>query len=202
MRETDFAINTRPTAGWPSAPCCRSSGELWDFKPAADGQMGSVLKLYREWQLSGDTEWLRALWPQAKRAIEWPGARLLGRRPGRGDGGGAAQHLRHRVLRPQHHVRHALPGRPAAGGDGRAPGRHRRRARYARCTRPARPATTPSSGTGSTSTSGWRCRRPRRGERQRGVAPPARSAGRGAAALPVRAGLPVRTSCWGSGSRT
>ncbi|MFQ6133550.1 MAG: GH116 family glycosyl hydrolase, partial [Armatimonadota bacterium] len=41
------------------------------FKPAADGQMGCLLKLYREWQLSGDTEWLRSLWPQAKRALEF-----------------------------------------------------------------------------------------------------------------------------------
>jgi non-lysosomal glucosylceramidase len=72
MRETDFQVNTRPNGRmsfrtWLPA----SSGELWDYKPAADGQMGCVLKLYREWQLSGDTEWLRGLWPQAKRAIEW-----------------------------------------------------------------------------------------------------------------------------------
>jgi uncharacterized protein (DUF608 family) len=43
----------------------------WQFKPAADGQMGSVLKLYREWQISGDTTFLRKLWPEAKRALEF-----------------------------------------------------------------------------------------------------------------------------------
>src|SRR5262249_55820318 len=48
---------------------------LWGFKPAADGQMGTVLKLYREWQYSGDLEFLRSLWPEAKRALEfaWQG---------------------------------------------------------------------------------------------------------------------------------
>ena len=38
---------------------------------AADGQMGCIVKLYREWSLSGDTEWLRTLWPSAKKALEF-----------------------------------------------------------------------------------------------------------------------------------
>ncbi len=38
---------------------------------AADGQMGCLLKLHREWRLSGDTAWLRALWPHARRALEF-----------------------------------------------------------------------------------------------------------------------------------
>ena len=38
---------------------------------AADGQMGCLLKLYRDWRLSGDDHWLRTLWPQARRAIEF-----------------------------------------------------------------------------------------------------------------------------------
>ena len=33
--------------------------------------MGSILKLYREWQISGDDAFLRRLWPQAKRALEF-----------------------------------------------------------------------------------------------------------------------------------
>ncbi|GAB4116421.1 MAG: non-lysosomal glucosylceramidase [Roseiflexaceae bacterium] len=36
---------------------------------AADGQMGCVMKLYREWQLSGDDAFLRSLWPRAKQAL-------------------------------------------------------------------------------------------------------------------------------------
>ncbi len=38
---------------------------------AADGQMGCLLKLYRDWQLSGDRAFLEALWPHAKRAVEF-----------------------------------------------------------------------------------------------------------------------------------
>lgn len=38
---------------------------------AADGQMGCLMKLYREWQLSGDEARLRQLWPKARKAIEF-----------------------------------------------------------------------------------------------------------------------------------
>jgi non-lysosomal glucosylceramidase len=44
--------------------------DYWGFA-AADGQMGSIMKLYLDWRLSGDTEWLRRHWPSAKRAIEF-----------------------------------------------------------------------------------------------------------------------------------
>lgn len=38
---------------------------------AADGQMGCIMKLYRDWQLSGDDAFLRKLWPKAKKALEF-----------------------------------------------------------------------------------------------------------------------------------
>lgn len=40
-------------------------------KAAADGQMGTLMRLYREWQLSGDDAFLRELWPKAKKAMEF-----------------------------------------------------------------------------------------------------------------------------------
>jgi hypothetical protein len=40
-------------------------------KAAADGQMGCIMKMYRDWQLSGDDEMLKALWPHVKRALEF-----------------------------------------------------------------------------------------------------------------------------------
>ncbi|MCE9590205.1 MAG: hypothetical protein K8S99_06740 [Planctomycetes bacterium] len=38
---------------------------------AADGQMGTLVRLYRDWRLCGDDKWLRAIWPAARRAIEF-----------------------------------------------------------------------------------------------------------------------------------
>jgi uncharacterized protein (DUF608 family) len=41
------------------------------FLVAADGQMGVVLQVYREWLISGDDEWLRTIWPTTKRLLEF-----------------------------------------------------------------------------------------------------------------------------------
>jgi len=41
------------------------------FHAAADGQMGGLIKLYRDWKLSGDDAWLSALWPRAKEALAY-----------------------------------------------------------------------------------------------------------------------------------
>lgn len=38
---------------------------------AADGQMGCLMHLYRDWQLSGDDVFLRRLWPRARKAMEF-----------------------------------------------------------------------------------------------------------------------------------
>lgn len=44
----------------------------WEFgEPAADGQMGAVIRTYREWVLSGDREFLNEVWPAVKRALEF-----------------------------------------------------------------------------------------------------------------------------------
>lgn len=38
---------------------------------AADGQMGCIMKFYREWQLSGDDAFLKRHWPMVKKALEF-----------------------------------------------------------------------------------------------------------------------------------
>lgn len=39
--------------------------------PAADGQMGCVMKMYREWQLSGDNKFLADNWEQVKKVLSY-----------------------------------------------------------------------------------------------------------------------------------
>ena len=41
------------------------------FHPCGDGQMGSVLCVYREWMISGDDDWLRKIWPKTMKALEF-----------------------------------------------------------------------------------------------------------------------------------
>ncbi len=42
-----------------------------DFHAAADGQLGGIMKVHREWRTSGDTEWLRRLWPKVKASLDY-----------------------------------------------------------------------------------------------------------------------------------
>jgi uncharacterized protein (DUF608 family) len=42
-----------------------------DFHAAADGQLGGILKVYREWQVCGDHAWLERMYPLAKRSIDF-----------------------------------------------------------------------------------------------------------------------------------
>ncbi len=41
------------------------------FHPAADGQLGGVMKAYREWQISGNREWLLEMYPDAKQSMDF-----------------------------------------------------------------------------------------------------------------------------------
>jgi uncharacterized protein (DUF608 family) len=42
-----------------------------DFHAASDGQLGGILKVYRDWRISGDTDWMRGLWPSVRSSLEF-----------------------------------------------------------------------------------------------------------------------------------
>ena len=42
-----------------------------DFHAAADGQLGGIMKVHREWRISGDTDWMKHLWPQVKQSLDY-----------------------------------------------------------------------------------------------------------------------------------
>jgi hypothetical protein len=42
-----------------------------DYHAAADGQLGGLMKLYREWRISGDTAWMKRLWPAARCSLDY-----------------------------------------------------------------------------------------------------------------------------------
>ena len=42
-----------------------------DFHAAADGQLGGIMKVYREWRISGDAEWLKKMYPLVKTSIDY-----------------------------------------------------------------------------------------------------------------------------------
>ena len=71
MREAEFLHATRDD-GHMSFRVFLPLGRATEFGlAAADGQMGCLMKLYREWRLSGNDHWLRTLWPRARTALEF-----------------------------------------------------------------------------------------------------------------------------------
>ena len=38
---------------------------------AADGQLGGIMKVYREWRISGDTAWMKGLWPRVRASLDY-----------------------------------------------------------------------------------------------------------------------------------
>ncbi|HIG18490.1 MAG TPA: hypothetical protein EYQ31_15080 [Candidatus Handelsmanbacteria bacterium] len=41
------------------------------FHAASDGQLGGIMKVYREWQICGDRKWLKRMYPLARRSIDY-----------------------------------------------------------------------------------------------------------------------------------
>jgi uncharacterized protein (DUF608 family) len=47
---------------------------LWHNKTApaaADGQMGSIMRVFREWKLTGDDDFLKTLWPNVQKSLKF-----------------------------------------------------------------------------------------------------------------------------------
>ncbi|HEY6740547.1 MAG TPA: GH116 family glycosyl-hydrolase [Actinopolymorphaceae bacterium] len=71
MRDTEFRYGTGDDGHMVFRVQLPLDRAREDGVAAADGQMGCLVKLYRDWRLSGDDEFLRSLWPKAKLALEF-----------------------------------------------------------------------------------------------------------------------------------
>jgi len=71
MREVEFAHAT-DNSGMMSFRVNLPLERAREFgKAAADGQMGCIMKMYRDWRLSGDRKFLEQLWPKVRKALEF-----------------------------------------------------------------------------------------------------------------------------------
>ncbi|WMT39751.1 GH116 family glycosyl hydrolase [Paenibacillus sp. D2_2] len=71
MRRVEFLLETDEEGCMAFRTNRVFGGKRWDMIPAADGQMGTIIRLYREWKLSGDDEFLQEVWEQASRALDF-----------------------------------------------------------------------------------------------------------------------------------
>lgn len=42
-----------------------------EFHSAADGQLGGIMKVYRDWRISGDNEWLKKIYPMVQKSMDY-----------------------------------------------------------------------------------------------------------------------------------
>ena len=71
IRETDFRFNQDETGRMAFRMNLPPGRERSGFRACLDGQMGGVIKTFREWKLSGDDAWLCKLWPKVKKSLEY-----------------------------------------------------------------------------------------------------------------------------------
>ncbi|MEO5977132.1 MAG: GH116 family glycosyl-hydrolase [Chryseolinea sp.] len=72
MRDIEYDYGLNDKTGFMSfrVSLPLKKGQDWNIA-AADGQMGTIMKVYREWQLSGDNEFLKNKWPGVKKALSF-----------------------------------------------------------------------------------------------------------------------------------
>ena len=71
MRRTEFLYETGEDGHMNFRARAYMQDEAHNMKAAADGQLGAVVRLYRDWMLCGDDTFLKELWPKAKLALEY-----------------------------------------------------------------------------------------------------------------------------------
>lgn len=75
LRETEHVVSqakVEPGKGHqPFRMCLPIEEPRHDAYAAADGQLGGLIKCFREWRISGDTDWVSRLWPAMKDSLAY-----------------------------------------------------------------------------------------------------------------------------------
>lgn len=71
LRNTEFKENQNADGHQGFRANIPISPLVHNFHSAADGQLGGIMKVYREWRISGDTEWLQQIFPAVKASMDY-----------------------------------------------------------------------------------------------------------------------------------
>ncbi|MEN6455707.1 MAG: GH116 family glycosyl hydrolase, partial [Prolixibacteraceae bacterium] len=71
LRETEFKINQNEEGHQVFRANLPITKAIHNFHSAADGQLGGIMKIYREWRISGDTGWMKDLYPKVKQSMDY-----------------------------------------------------------------------------------------------------------------------------------
>ncbi len=71
LREQEFLSLMDEKGAIPSRASISQGSTKHDIGSATDGQLGAILKTYREWQISGDDKWLKKIYPAMKKSMQY-----------------------------------------------------------------------------------------------------------------------------------
>ena len=70
-RETEFLEETDKEGNMAFRAKRLLDGRKWDMLPATDGQLGAIVRVYREWMLTGNDNFLRKIWEKVVLVLEF-----------------------------------------------------------------------------------------------------------------------------------
>jgi uncharacterized protein (DUF608 family) len=71
LRETEFEENQNAQGHQDFRAALPIRPTPHNFPAAADGQLGGIMKVHRDWRISGDTAWVRRLWPKIRVSLDY-----------------------------------------------------------------------------------------------------------------------------------
>lgn len=71
LRETEFHESQSPEGHQTFRSALPIRPVAHNYHAASDGQLGGILKVYREWRISADTDWLQHMWPQVQESLDY-----------------------------------------------------------------------------------------------------------------------------------
>jgi len=71
LRETEFMVSQDSTGHQTFRSNIPISEPPHTFYAASDGQLGGIMKVYREWRIGGSTEWMKELYPYVKKSLDY-----------------------------------------------------------------------------------------------------------------------------------
>ena len=71
LRETEFFVSQNDEGHQNFRTLLPIQAPDHTFHAASDGQLGGIIKTYREWRISGDSAWLKKLWPKVKDSLNY-----------------------------------------------------------------------------------------------------------------------------------
>ena len=71
LRQTEFFEDQNTAGHQQFRAALPIRPEAHTFYAASDGQLGGIMKAYRDWRISGDSDWISHLYPRIKQSIDY-----------------------------------------------------------------------------------------------------------------------------------